>query len=484
MKYDRTLWIIGCCIVALALFIGHWQAIYDFDEIEHIHAAWLVGTGSKPYIDFFEHHHPTLWYLIAPITLLFNDPSSLIYFIRVISIGGMLVFALIFERLARLIFPDSSSKWIALLVISLFMFNNNFVNIRPDPIMTLFLLISFYFWVRFIIHGSLKYSIISGIAAGLAFVFLQKAVIVIFIIVASLVPLLILHRKDKDRIFLLIKGTAIFIVSCLIPISIFVIALISTGLWQEFYFWNYPYNAFFFSIADVNDPCSLFRPIYRSFLQSPFLWIAGISGFVMIAKDLFVNKRKYNSDSMIIILWSIVLYIVAMSFIRFIRAQYLLFFFPLLGLVAARFFTISSSDRFKIFTRIMILGMVVEFAVVMFFVSSKSKQEKIHDIVLSKTSLDDFVAISPPYHPILRKDAAYFWFAGEKMGVVYKQYCKKFICKNNFLKIDDNRWQENPAKTVWVDPKKPDTYIYNWDKYVSRYEPLGIDRRLWFRKGQ
>jgi len=132
----------------------------------------------------------------------------------------------------------------------------------------------------------------------------------------------------------------------------------------------------------------------------------------------------------------------------------------------------------------MILGMVVEFAVVMFFVSSKSKQEKIHDIVLSKTSLDDFVAISPPYHPILRKDAAYFWFAGEKMGVVYKQYCKKFICKNNFLKIDDNRWQENPAKTVWVDPKKPNTYIYNWDKYVSRYEPLGIDRRLWFRKGQ
>ena len=53
MKYDRTLWIIGCCIVALALFIGHWQSIYGFDEIEHIHAAWLVGTGSKPYIDFF-----------------------------------------------------------------------------------------------------------------------------------------------------------------------------------------------------------------------------------------------------------------------------------------------------------------------------------------------------------------------------------------------------------------------------------------------
>ena len=40
--------------------------IFDPDEFEHLHVAWLIAKGFLPYRDFFEHHTPALYYLLAP----------------------------------------------------------------------------------------------------------------------------------------------------------------------------------------------------------------------------------------------------------------------------------------------------------------------------------------------------------------------------------------------------------------------------------
>ncbi|MBR1824994.1 MAG: hypothetical protein IJ770_00205, partial [Alphaproteobacteria bacterium] len=37
------------------------------DSMEHLRASYLVSLGDVPYRDFFEHHHPLLWYAFAPI---------------------------------------------------------------------------------------------------------------------------------------------------------------------------------------------------------------------------------------------------------------------------------------------------------------------------------------------------------------------------------------------------------------------------------
>ena len=39
---------------------------FDPDELEHAHAAWSVFKGLVPYRDFFEHHTPGYYYLLAP----------------------------------------------------------------------------------------------------------------------------------------------------------------------------------------------------------------------------------------------------------------------------------------------------------------------------------------------------------------------------------------------------------------------------------
>ena len=43
------------------------------DEIEHAHAAWMLARGLRPYVDFFEHHYPGLWQLLAVYPRLFPD---------------------------------------------------------------------------------------------------------------------------------------------------------------------------------------------------------------------------------------------------------------------------------------------------------------------------------------------------------------------------------------------------------------------------
>lgn len=39
---------------------------FDTDELEHLHAALLVSHGNVPFRDFFEHHGPAFWSLLAP----------------------------------------------------------------------------------------------------------------------------------------------------------------------------------------------------------------------------------------------------------------------------------------------------------------------------------------------------------------------------------------------------------------------------------
>ncbi len=56
---------------ALVTVTAAWAAFLFFqrgqlwDETEHAHAAWLISQGKRPLDDFFEHHQPLLWSLLA-----------------------------------------------------------------------------------------------------------------------------------------------------------------------------------------------------------------------------------------------------------------------------------------------------------------------------------------------------------------------------------------------------------------------------------
>lgn len=59
--------------------------LYDPDEFEHLHAAWSIADGQLPYRDFFEHHGPLTYYLLAPFVTWFGDSPHLLTVHRAIS---------------------------------------------------------------------------------------------------------------------------------------------------------------------------------------------------------------------------------------------------------------------------------------------------------------------------------------------------------------------------------------------------------------
>ncbi|MBO5441292.1 MAG: hypothetical protein J6A09_01845, partial [Alphaproteobacteria bacterium] len=114
-SFDDTLFIrlmkifTGAALVGI-LYAAVFSGFQIVDEFEHLHAAWLVSTGKVPYLDFFEHHHPLLWYLSAPIVRLFYDDVIVFYVMRAISFGvGLLTIWGLYKIV--LFFGDKRAGW-------------------------------------------------------------------------------------------------------------------------------------------------------------------------------------------------------------------------------------------------------------------------------------------------------------------------------------------------------------------------------------
>ena len=76
-------------LVILAFFIlgtAIYSGVLILDDVEHIHASWLVWQGKVPYRDFFEHHHALLWYLFAPITAVFYNQAIIVYVAKFLTL--------------------------------------------------------------------------------------------------------------------------------------------------------------------------------------------------------------------------------------------------------------------------------------------------------------------------------------------------------------------------------------------------------------
>ncbi len=68
-------------IYSLSLLLVLFYAIIaelDADEAEHIHFAWLNSLGYRPFVDYWQHHMPLIWDILAPIFLVSDNVSSTI----------------------------------------------------------------------------------------------------------------------------------------------------------------------------------------------------------------------------------------------------------------------------------------------------------------------------------------------------------------------------------------------------------------------
>lgn len=208
----------------LQILVGVWAAFWVLfnhqpktgDDVEHLHSAWLVYQGKIPYIDFFQHHNPLLWYLFAPLLGTFSYDIIVFDIVRVIS---TLVMFLTLYLCAKIVQRFISFSWYAGLLTVSAVFPSYIVlsgqDFRPDNYMVCAFMAGLYFFFTYLEAKQGRSLIISFALMFMTFMFMQKSIF--FLAIFALCVLYLLYRKQikiKDFLHALILpliGTLFFV---------------------------------------------------------------------------------------------------------------------------------------------------------------------------------------------------------------------------------------------------------------------------------
>ena len=229
-----------CAVLLLLLSVNLLQTVYmlfvsgfvSFDEIEHLRAAYFTSNGDIPYRDFFEHHHPLLWYLFAPFIKSFPQQTvSAIYIGRFISlfvsaIGGCYVY-----KIEKTFFDGFLC---ALVCLNLYFWGipniavSALFNIKPDIYQRCCFLIGLYHLLCYFQNQKFKDLQICTLFFTLGFLFLQTA---IFMALPLLVPTIYFLCKQPNTYKDFIKATIV----PLVMLSFFAGLLLYSGVWKTYW---------------------------------------------------------------------------------------------------------------------------------------------------------------------------------------------------------------------------------------------------------
>ena len=473
MKRETLLWIAGGALLAAALVWHAWHSAFDHDEIQHLHAAWLVGQGAIPFRDFLEQHHPTFWYLLAPLAQAFASPRLIVFTARLADLGVLAAFVTFFVAAARMLFPGSPARWPALMLVASFTFTRNVMEVRPDPLMALFLLAGLFFWLRFLGEENRGRAILAGLLFGLALVVLQKAAAPLGLVVAASVVVVVLRRRSARRGT---EGLALLLAGAAIPLAGLFLLMRYAGLGEEFFFWNYPFNRFLYLHAPDDARFSLAKTVGEGFLRNPALWLAGVAGFALLARELWRRRtaRDASWERRFVILVVAAGYLLSLAASRMPFDHYLIAWLPLLALASVAAFEWLGRRGWGAAYRVAAVLMTAELVVILLAYPSSAPQRAVQDAVLAGTRPGEAVVVSPPHHPIVRPDGTYFWYNGAMIGTAYADFCAAGNCDNSAIAQDDAIWEHTKPAFVYLDPEWKKFWPYRWDERKAAYEPTAI----------
>lgn len=125
-----------------------WVRNFDPDEFQHLETAWLIAKSEIPYRDFFEHHVPLYHFAISQLLsssdLITNGDAAVwaVIELRLISVSLCVCILVLTYFVTRKLAGRLQALFAVVLLVSSTVFIRKAVEIRPDQLATLLLLIS------------------------------------------------------------------------------------------------------------------------------------------------------------------------------------------------------------------------------------------------------------------------------------------------------------------------------------------------------
>ncbi|MBR3661987.1 MAG: glycosyltransferase family 39 protein [Alphaproteobacteria bacterium] len=254
-----------------------------FDELEHLRSSYFVSMGEAPYRDFFEHHHPLIWYLFAPIIkiLPYNNIIAL-YCAKSLSFSVSCATTYIIFLLVKRFFGGTKiALWTLLLYFFYFPTWYMFSIFKPDTFSRFFFIFGLYLFFCYSENFRRKYLIWCAICFTISFLFLQTA---IFYILPLALPLFYICCKNKRVII----DCAISSIIPLLCISIFAVSYFLCGIWQAYFESNWIFNSYLFGILHTENSLPMF---------SLEIFAAVISLFYLLCK----NKLNFHISTVAVL---------------------------------------------------------------------------------------------------------------------------------------------------------------------------------------
>ena len=399
---------LGC----LAVIATH--RVFDPDELEAIHVGWNLSQGRMIYRDFFEHHHPLFYLLLAPLLAVLPQQAVTLVLLRglnlVLAVG---VLALSFA-VARRLFGVLAGLCAALLLATATIFIAKAIEVRPDNLQALCGLAGIALLIRHFDRPRWQTVLASGIMLGLAFLTLQKAVFLVTAVAAVVGLRVVQRRAPWQDLVLLATGLGLAVLPSLVWLA-------ATGTLRTFWAVCYTLNLRQTYVADVISVMRTTPAVYtalgRSLGQSPLLWGCFAAALVATIRT-GVPSPDTRLRRELLFLCSI-----SIGWVIVFNKYYLQYYLPALPLIAV----LAAGTVVQIVRTHSVPALSFMAATVvgtMFVAVDEARRSAIdHDLarvasVLAATRPGDVVVDGSNAFNVFRESADYMWFVSTDRGVV------------------------------------------------------------------
>jgi len=391
MISNKFLWILFANLLIVILF-KEFSRAFENDEFEAVHSAWKILHGEKIYVDFFQHHHPFLYYILIPILGVLGESTASIIAMRIaIFLMLLLIFVVTYFLSVKLFNRDTGI--ISLILLSTTMiFVDKAIEIRPDVPQTLCGLVSLFFLFTYFENKFWNDLALSSFFLGLSFLFLQKSIFLIFLI--GILLIINVHQKRNSYRDFFFYFTVLFFTN--FPYYLY---LFYDDSLSSYFLFNWTLNAKF--ITQVSPLKLLLESLGYALRTNLLIWVFYFWGLLTYMKSFKQKQFAFLSLGLL----------VSILFVRAPYKQYFMMSIPLVASISA--FTIHSilrRSKSKVF-----LILVLSASLFLFFSFQKLhtnyNQLKKISYVLSITTPEDLVYDGNIDFNIFRKDINFFWFS-------------------------------------------------------------------------
>jgi len=377
--------VIAGLVVALSL-----QRYFDHDEFEAIKSAWKIYDGERIYVEFFQHHHPFLYYLLTPLFPLFGESTKTLFAGRVLMLGFTFGSLAAVYGLARGLFSRQVAAVSLLFLLCITMFVEKSIEVRPDVPQTFFGLLAVLLLYRFFDSGRRPLLLLSGLFLGLGFLFLQKLIVLILLVHAMM---LIRVIRGQLRWPYLIQ----FSVVQLAVWGGYCLYLTYTGQLAQYWFLNFKFNLA--TLGPAQHQTGRLITHLADFNAIVLL------GFLL---GLFATRTRAQRE---IVLMALSL----LGFAAFYRAQFAQYYMvvlPLVAIVAASGWETISQRYPAAAIACLVAAFASDAATYLMDIrwNNNLLQLACIEYVLKHTSPSDYVYDGDIRFNLFRKDLDFFWY--------------------------------------------------------------------------